>query len=93
MVRSAHIEVTKTGRYFIEGHLGKDTSEVWIVCHGYGYLAEFLRRRGLLRYLSATQSPKVHRNAAPIALRKCAGNRRAAAHTDQGGARFLFAEM
>jgi predicted esterase len=41
MARSAHIEVAKTGRYFIEGHLGKDTREVWIVCHGYGYLAEF----------------------------------------------------
>jgi len=41
MARSEHIEVTKTGRYFIEGNLGGNTREVWIVCHGYGYLAEF----------------------------------------------------
>ncbi|HIA06414.1 MAG TPA: phospholipase [Flavobacteriales bacterium] len=41
MARSEHIEVTKTGRYFIEGQLGHNTEEVWIVCHGYGYLAEF----------------------------------------------------
>jgi len=41
MARSEHIKVTKTGRYYVEGHLTQNTEEVWIVCHGYGYLAAY----------------------------------------------------
>lgn len=41
MAVSEHITITKTGRYSIEGELGENTKEVWIVCHGYGYLAEY----------------------------------------------------
>lgn len=41
MAKEEHIEVKRRGRYYIDGHLGPETKEVWIVCHGYGYLAEY----------------------------------------------------
>lgn len=41
MVSEHHIEVKRTARYYTDGHLGPETKEVWIVCHGYGYLAEY----------------------------------------------------
>jgi len=44
MAECASIEVTKRARYYIDGHLGENTTEVWIVCHGYGYLAEYFIR-------------------------------------------------
>jgi len=36
-----HIEIKKTARYYVEGKLGPNTEEVWMVCHGYGYMAEY----------------------------------------------------
>lgn len=33
--------VDKTARYFTSGILDKNTENVWIVCHGYGQLAEY----------------------------------------------------
>lgn len=35
------ITVSKTGRYYTTGILNATTENVWIVCHGYGQLAEF----------------------------------------------------
>ena len=41
MAREEHIVVKRSARYFIDGYLGPETKEVWIVCHGYGYLSEY----------------------------------------------------
>ncbi|MBL4653973.1 MAG: hypothetical protein JKY53_14090, partial [Flavobacteriales bacterium] len=38
------IQITKTGRYFSLGSLSKKTTSVWIVCHGYGQLANYFLR-------------------------------------------------
>jgi len=35
------ISVSKTGRYYTTGTLDATTREVWMVCHGYGQLAEY----------------------------------------------------
>ena len=35
------IAVTKTGRYYTSGTLDTNTETVWLVCHGYGQLAEY----------------------------------------------------
>ena len=35
-----HFSVPCTARYFTLGSPGPDTTDVWIVCHGYGQLAE-----------------------------------------------------
>lgn len=43
MIAEHHIAVAKTARYCSIGTLDKGTSELWIVCHGFGDLArEFL---------------------------------------------------
>jgi predicted esterase len=34
-----HIQVRRTARFYMLGEPGRDTSEVWFVCHGYGQLA------------------------------------------------------
>ena len=39
------IQVTKTARYFQLGELNQSTKEVWLVCHGYGMLAEYFIRK------------------------------------------------
>lgn len=39
------IEVTKTARYYQLGELNQSTKEVWLVCHGYGMLAEYFIRK------------------------------------------------
>jgi predicted esterase len=44
-MKAHHIPIQKTARYFSEGELHKDTREVWIVCHGYGQLAEYFLRK------------------------------------------------
>ncbi len=35
------ITVSKTGRYYTSGTLDANTETVWLVCHGYGQLAEY----------------------------------------------------
>lgn len=40
-----HIEVTKTARYATLGELTEKTTNVWLVCHGYGQLAEFFVKK------------------------------------------------
>jgi predicted esterase len=34
-----HLAVQRTARYFTLGEAGRETTDVWIVCHGYGQLA------------------------------------------------------
>lgn len=44
-----HLPVTRTARYYQLGELGPTTRHVWVVCHGYGQLAEyFIRHFALL---------------------------------------------
>lgn len=39
-----HIIVDRTARYFLNGSLSRNITDVWFVCHGYGQLAsEFIR--------------------------------------------------
>ena len=40
-----HIKVSRTARYFTLGQLSEKTKRVWIVCHGYGQLAEFFLKK------------------------------------------------
>lgn len=40
-----HLEIRKTARYFQHGELNSSTKEIWIVCHGYGQLANFFLRK------------------------------------------------
>jgi predicted esterase len=35
------ITVTKTARYYTSGVLNETTENIWLVCHGYGQLAEY----------------------------------------------------
>jgi predicted esterase len=35
------ITVSKTGRYYTTGNLDSTTENIWLVCHGYGQLAEY----------------------------------------------------
>lgn len=56
-----HIRVSRTARYHSLGRPGPGTSQVWLVCHGYGQLAgRFLRRFGVLddgsRYIIAPEA-------------------------------------
>lgn len=45
MLHEHHLTVSRTARYWVLGDPGPATAEVWIVCHGYGQLAErFLAR-------------------------------------------------
>lgn len=44
-MKAHRIPIQKTARYFSEGLLSAATKEVWIVCHGYGQLAEFFLRK------------------------------------------------
>lgn len=39
-----HLPVTRTARYFQLGGLSAATRHVWVVCHGYGQLAEYFIR-------------------------------------------------
>lgn len=44
-MKEVKFPITKTARYFQLGELRSDTREVWIICHGYGQLAEsFLKK-------------------------------------------------
>ncbi len=39
-----HIEVRRTARYWTLGNIGREVTDVWFVCHGYGQLAgDFIR--------------------------------------------------
>lgn len=44
MIRSEHLEVVKTGRYFVAGS-ATEPDEVVIVLHGYGMLPEYFLRK------------------------------------------------
>lgn len=44
-MKEHHLIIPKTARYFQNGELNQSTSEVWIVCHGYGQLANFFLRK------------------------------------------------
>ena len=35
------LTVTKTARYYTSGNLDANTETIWLVCHGYGQLAEY----------------------------------------------------
>lgn len=35
------ITVSKTGRYYTTGTINSNTENIWLVCHGYGQLAEY----------------------------------------------------
>jgi predicted esterase len=39
-IRETQIQVNKTARFYTIGAAGPDTREVWLVCHGYGQLAQ-----------------------------------------------------
>ncbi len=44
MISENHLEVRRTARYFLQGELSKDVTDVWFACHGYGQLAsDFVR--------------------------------------------------
>ncbi len=39
MIHEHHISVRKTARYYTLGEIGPETTDLWIVCHGFGQLA------------------------------------------------------
>lgn len=39
------LPVTKTARYYTLGSLNSETKAIWIVCHGYGQLAEYFIKK------------------------------------------------
>ena len=43
-MREHHIQVPRTGRYYVAGEAGPGTREAWFVCHGYGQLARLFLR-------------------------------------------------
>lgn len=40
-MKQVDIEITKTGRYFVSTEPSKKIKQLWIVCHGYGQLANY----------------------------------------------------
>ena len=44
MAQEHHLAVTRTARYFQLGELSATTRQVWVVCHGYGQLAQYFIR-------------------------------------------------
>ena len=44
MAQEHHLAVTRTARYFQLGELSATTRKVWVVCHGYGQLAQYFIR-------------------------------------------------
>ena len=44
-MQETHIETPKTARYFTLGNLSEKTKNVWIVCHGYGQLANYFLKK------------------------------------------------
>lgn len=38
-MKEHHISIKKSARYYVQGEISSDTRHLWIVCHGYGYLA------------------------------------------------------
>lgn len=40
-----HIKIQKTARYYTWGNLNENTEILWIVCHGYGQLAEYFIKK------------------------------------------------
>lgn len=44
-MKQKNITITKTARYFVLGELNKQTESIWIVCHGYGQLANFFLKK------------------------------------------------
>lgn len=43
-MESGTIEIRKTARFFTLGELGEHTTDVWVVLHGYGHLANYFIR-------------------------------------------------
>jgi len=52
MAQEHHLTVPRTARYFTLGAPGPEVREVWLVCHGYGQLAE-----PFLAHFAAVASP------------------------------------
>jgi predicted esterase len=44
LAQEHHLVVSRTARYFQLGELSEQTQQVWVVCHGYGQLAEYFIR-------------------------------------------------
>lgn len=44
LAQEHHVVVSRTARYFQLGELSTHTRRVWVVCHGYGQLAEYFIR-------------------------------------------------
>jgi predicted esterase len=44
LAQEHHLVVSRTARYFQLGELSEHTQQVWVVCHGYGQLAEYFIR-------------------------------------------------
>lgn len=44
MAEKNYIQVQRTARYYTSGNLSDNTTSVWIVCHGYGQLAQYFIR-------------------------------------------------
>lgn len=44
LAQEHHLVVSRTARYFQLGELSEQTRQVWVVCHGYGQLAEYFIR-------------------------------------------------
>ena len=38
-MKEHHISIKKSARYYVQGEINSNTRHLWIVCHGYGYLA------------------------------------------------------
>ena len=45
MMTEHKIKVETTAHYYSIGELNNNTSDIWIVCHGYGQLASFFIRK------------------------------------------------
>jgi predicted esterase len=43
-MREHHIQIPRTGRFYVAGDPGPGTREIWYVCHGYGQLARLFLR-------------------------------------------------
>ncbi len=64
MIEENHISVTRTARYYSHGSPSDATEQVWIVLHGYGFLASFF-----LRWFSSLDAEKNY-VVAPEALNR-----------------------
>ncbi len=64
MIEKHNISIQKTARYFTYGNLSENTRYVWIVCHGYGQLANYFLKK--FTFLS----PEIHYIIAPEGLHR-----------------------